>query len=252
MIVIKFGGHAMGADSYEWMKEIATRFQDGERFVIVHGGGPQIDEELTIRNIAKQVVDGYRVTSAEVMQVVEMVLTGTVLRSVVRSLRRLNLPAVGISGSDGNLLEVQLKDEARYGLVGDVNKANPKLLNDLLDMGYLPVVSPVANDAKGTALNINADLAAGAIAGALRANQMIFLTDVPGIYANWPDRDSLINSISVQELAKLRFADGMIPKVSAALHAVNAGALSARIIDGKSIEDFRLALAGEGGTWIHP
>ena len=251
MIVIKFGGHAMGAHAQDWMREIASRFSDGEKFVVVHGGGPQIDNELKMRQIEVKMQNGFRVTTPDVMHVVEMVLTGTVLRSVVRSLSDAGLPAVGITGSDAQLLEVELKDEQQLGLVGKVVKVNPKILHDLVDMGYLPVVSPVSNAVNGQALNINADLAAGAIAGALRANQMIFLTDVPGIFANWPDRDSLINEISVDDLSAMNFTEGMIPKVEAAVNAVRSGSLSARVIDGKSLSAFQSALLGQGGTWIH-
>lgn len=252
MIVIKFGGHAMGANAGEWMVALAARFKEGERFVIVHGGGPQIDRELNARNIEKKMINGFRFTSSEVMNIVEMVLTGTVLRSVVRSLVQAGLPAVGITGSDAKLLEVELKDPEQLGLVGKVVKVNPKILHDLIDMGYLPVVSPVANMSDGQSLNVNADLAAGAIAGALRANQMIFLTDVPGIYANWPHKDSLIDEISVSELKAISFSEGMIPKVEAAVTAVESGALTARIIDGGSVDAFTSALAGKGGTWVKP
>ena len=242
----------MGENSADWMRELALRFKAGERFVIVHGGGPQIDQELKIRNIEKKMINGFRYTDSETMKVVEMVLTGTVLRSVVRSLIKAGLPAVGITGSDTALLEADFKDEEKLGLVGVVNKVNPKLLHDLLDMGYLPVIAPVANDSNGTALNINADLAAGAIAGPLRATQMLFLTDVPGIYANWPDQSSLIQSIGVQQLKNITFSEGMVPKVEAAINAIESGALSSRVIDGKSIEAFVSALNGEGGTWVHP
>jgi acetylglutamate kinase len=162
------------------------------------------------------------------------------------------LPAVGITGSDSKLLQVDYKDKENLGLVGVVKKVNSKILDDLLDMGYLPVISPVANDSNGVALNINADLAAGAIAGALRANQMLFLTDVPGIYANWPDQSSLIDSIEVNELKKIAFSEGMIPKVEAVINAIEAGALSSRVLDGKSLDSFVSALNGEGGTWVHP
>lgn len=250
MIVIKFGGHAMDENAHLWMSEIASRFKAGEKFVIVHGGGPHIDAELKIRGIEKKSVNGFRITSPEVMHVVEMVLTGTVLRSVVRSLQEAGLPAVGITGSDNHLLEVTMKDQESLGLVGTVRKVNPKLLNDLLDMGYLPVISPVANDAQGQALNVNADIAAGAIAGAMRASQMLFMTDVAGIYSRWPDMSSLIKEISIAELEEMSFADGMVPKVEAAVNALRFGASSARIFDGTSLEAFREALEGRGGTWV--
>ncbi|MFM8842794.1 MAG: acetylglutamate kinase [Actinomycetota bacterium] len=250
MIVIKFGGHAMDENAHLWMSEIASRFKAGEKFVIVHGGGPHIDAELKIRGIEKKSVNGFRITSPEVMHVVEMVLTGTVLRSVVRSLQEAGLPAVGITGSDNHLLEVTMKDQESLGLVGTVRKVNPKLLNDLLDMGYLPVISPVANDAQGQALNVNADIAAGAIAGAMRASEMLFMTDVAGIYSRWPDMSSLIKEISIAELEEMSFADGMVPKVEAAVNALRFGASSARIFDGTSLEAFREALEGRGGTWV--
>jgi acetylglutamate kinase len=160
------------------------------------------------------------------------------------------LPAVGITGSDAKLLEVELKDGGALGLVGEVTKVNPEILNSLIGSGFLPVVAPVSNDVEGKALNVNADLAAGAIAGALGADEMLFMTDVPGIYRNWPDRSSLINEISIAELSKLQFADGMVPKVSAAINAVKSGAKSVRVIDGKSLEAFHDALAGKGGTWV--
>ena len=250
MIVIKFGGHAMDGNSRMWMTEIANRFKAGEKIVIVHGGGPQIDGELKVRGIERKSVGGFRLTTPEVMRVVEMVLTGTVLRSVVRSLISVGLPAVGITGSDSRLLEVDLKDYEKLGLVGKVSKVNPKILHDLLDMGYLPVVSPVADDALGQALNINADIAAGAIAGALRASQMLFMTDVAGIYSNWPDKSSLISEITVDELKRMQFSDGMAPKVEAAVNAVSSGAASSRIFDGTSIEAFIDALENKGGTWV--
>jgi acetylglutamate kinase len=249
MIVIKFGGHAMGSDS-AWMNEIAAQFRSGKKFVIVHGGGPQIDLQLKAEGITSEFKRGFRITTPEVMKVVEAVLTGTVLRSVVRSLIAVGLPAVGIAGSDAKLLEVALKDDGNLGLVGEVVRVNPEILNNLIAGGFVPVVSPVSNDSTGKALNINADLAAGAIAGALGAEEMLFMTDVPGIFRNWPDKDSLISEISIDELAMMQFADGMVPKVAAAINAIRSGAKSVRVIDGKSLDAFHQALSGEGGTWV--
>lgn len=250
MIVLKFGGHAMGASNEAWMLEIAERWRLGEKFVIVHGGGPQIDIELKSKGIEPHFVDGFRTTTPEIMTVVEMVLTGSVLRSVIRSLRTAGLPAVGITGADGGLLDVVLRDGGRYGLVGEVRDVDPTLIATLLDAGFLPVVSPVALDETGRALNINADIAAGAIAGSLRAAEIIYLTDVPGIYARWPDPESFISEITGSELAKMKFEGGMVPKVESAVHALRLGAQSVRIIDGKSIDAFHDALAGKGGTWV--
>lgn len=252
MIVIKFGGHAMSESSGDWMKELAARWRAGSRFVIVHGGGPAIDEQLKIEAVASDFQDGFRITTPAVMKVVESVLAGTVLRKVVRTLTNAGLPAVGITGSDGGLLQVSLRDGGKFGLVGQVDAVHPRILRTLLEADYLPVISPVSTDRHGQPLNVNADIAAGAIAGALTATEMIFMTDVPGIYRNWPDRDSLIGSISAAELKELKFEAGMIPKVSAAIHAVESGAQSARIIDGRSIEAFNCALTGSGGTWVSP
>jgi acetylglutamate kinase len=249
MIVIKFGGHAMDSDPI-WMEEIARRWSAGEQFVIVHGGGPQIDQQLKIEGVESEFKDGFRITTPPVMKVVEAVLTGSVLRSVVRSLQRVGLPAIGITGSDAGLLSVGLRDNGALGLVGEVESVNPKILKTLLDSGFLPVVAPVSNAADGTALNVNADLAAGAIAGALGAQEVLFMTDVPGIYRSWPDQNSLMNEVSAKELGSIAFEGGMVPKVTAVINAITSGAKSARVIDGKSLGAFKDALSGRGGTWV--
>lgn len=251
MIVIKLGGHAMGDESSAF-QELASRWKAGERFVIIHGGGPMIDAELKRKDVVSTFVDGYRVTTPEIMEVVEMVLTGTVLRSVVRSLSKVGLPAVGITGSDGGLLSVHLKDGGKYGLVGEVASVNPAIIHALINSGYLPVISPTANSADGQAINVNGDSAAGAIAGALKADQMIFMTDVAGIYSNWPDENSIMDEVSVSQLRSMEFVGGMIPKVNAVMNAITSGARSARVINGNSSSAFADALVGKGGTWVKP
>ena len=254
MIVIKLGGHAMsmegGQEKARWCSELAMQWRAGKRFVVVHGGGPMIESELTFRKIESHFIDGLRVTTSEIAEVVETVLTGTVLRSIVSTLRLAGLPAVGISGNDGGLLEVERVNDERLGFVGNVRHVNPEIIHALLDANFLPVISPTSRDGQGQTLNINGDIAAGAIAGAVKADEMIFMTDVPGIYANWPDRSSLISEISANELSEMTFASGMIPKVSAAVNSITSGARSARIIDGKSEEGLSEALAGRGGTWV--
>ena len=253
MIVIKFGGHAMNAErSAPWLREMAERWKSGERFVVVHGGGPQIDAELKTRGISSEFKDGYRVTTAEIMAVVEMVLTGTVLRSVVRSMESVGLRPVGITCGDGGLLHVKIKDNGAYGLVGEVVSVDSSIIETVIANGFLPVISSVGHDQNGQPLNVNADIAAGAIAGALRADQMLFLTDVRGIYARWPDENSLISEISAAELGAISFSAGMIPKVEATLNAIRSGAKSVRIIDGTSEIAFADALLGRGGTWVKP
>jgi len=205
MKVIKFSGHAMGEANSPWMKIIAGLWNAGEKFVIVHGGGPQINEELKFRGIASEFVDGLRKTTPEVMSVVETVLTGSVLRSVVRALQEAGIPTVGISGSDGGTLNVEIRAGGKYGLVGDV----------------------VSVDAR-----------------------LIYLTDVAGIYRNWPDENSLIEEIDIKELQAMQFSEGMIPKVEAVINAISSGAKSARVIDGRSLQAFEDALAGKGGTCV--
>lgn len=261
MIVIKYGGHAMSDNPHEvapWISALQERIVTGEKFVIVHGGGPQIDLALTAAGLPKKFVGGYRVTTPEIFAVVEHVLTGQVLRQLVRIFRGAGINAVGITGSDGDLLQVREKRividgvEQSIGQVGDVVGVDPRVLTTLINAGFLPIVSPVSTTSDGIGMNVNADIAAGAIAGALQADQALFMTDVPGIYSRWPDRSSLINEITSAELTKIAhtFESGMAPKVTACLNAVNAGAKSARIIDGTNPKSFSEALAERGGTLV--
>jgi acetylglutamate kinase len=195
---------------------------------------------------------------------VQQVLSGTVLREVVGHLRAHDVPAVGISGRDGGTLQATLLttlvdgSSADLGRVGEVEHVDTALLNSLLDSGFTPVVSPIAVEFDGEVevpqhgLNVNADLAAAAIAGALGASELIFMTDVPGIYRNWPDRDSLIGEISASDLNNIKheFDGGMAPKVKACLDAINKGAKAVRIIDGRDPKALDDALNGIGGTVV--
>ena len=194
----------------------------------------------------------------------QQVLSGTVLREVVGHLRAHDVPAVGISGRDGGTLQATLLttlvdgSSADLGRVGEVVRVDTALLKSLLDGGFTPVVSPIAVEFDGEVevpqhgLNVNADLAAAAIAGALDATSLIFMTDVPGIYRNWPDRDSLINEISAAELEAIKheFDGGMAPKVKACLDAIAKGAKVVRIIDGRDPKALDDALNGAGGTVV--
>ena len=238
----------------------------GEDCVIVHGGGPQIDAALKAENIEPEFKGGYRVTSSKVFEAVQGVLTGQVLRTVVAQLRNAGLNAVGISGRDGGLLIAKKLEQlvdgtfVDLGRVGEVVRVDTAILATLIDSGFLPVISPIAtlgdetHENSDIGLNVNADLAAGAIAGALGASTLIFMTDVPGIYRNWPDTSSLISSIRVAELESIKseFTEGMAPKVAACLSAIHAGAQSVRVIDGKDPMSFALALRGIGGTVVLP
>lgn len=266
MIVIKFGGHAMTDAEGLFAKAVQGALDLGEDCVIVHGGGPQIDAALKFEKIESEFIGGFRVTSPQAFDVVQRVLSGEVLRNVVAQLRGAGLNAVGLTGRDGGLLTAkkqrQLVDgtEVNLGQVGEIVRVDTAILESLIRSGFLPVVSPLANEGdethedSATGLNVNADLAAAAIAGAMEASTLIFMTDVPGIYRNWPDASSLISSIRTEELNDMKdqFTEGMAPKVFACLNAMNSGARSVRVIDGTDPLSFALALRGIGGTLVLP
>ena len=266
MIVIKFGGHAMTDEEGLFAKAVQGALDMGEDCIIVHGGGPQIDTALKEANIAPNFLGGFRVTTPEVFEIVQRVLTGGVLRNVVAQLRNAGINAVGLSGRDGGLLIAKKMEKlvdgspAELGQVGEVVRVDTSILDALISSGFLPVVSSVAVEGDESyensrvGLNVNADLVAGAIAGAVKASTLIFMTDVAGIYRNWPDTSSLITSISSAELRSIKggFAEGMAPKVLACLNAIEVGAQSVRIIDGKDPKAFALALRGIGGTVVTP
>lgn len=264
MIVIKFGGHAM-TDSSGSFAEIIKRALPNQSFVIVHGGGPQIDAALNTHQLDSTFVGGFRVTTPEIFAIVQQVLCGTVLREVVGHLRAHDVPAVGISGRDGGTLQAKVLttlvdgSQANLGRVGEVEHVDTSLITSLLNAGFTPVISPIAVEFDGEVevpqhgLNVNADLAAASIAGALDASSLIFMTDVPGIYRNWPERDSLINEISASELESIKdqFDGGMAPKVKACLDAIAKGAKVVRIIDGRDPKALDDAISGVGGTAIY-
>lgn len=264
MIVIKYGGHAMEDADGLFSRAVQATIDLGQECVIVHGGGPQINAALEKAGIQSIFLGGYRVTSVAAFEVVQSVLTSDVLRNLVGHLRATGINATGLTGRDGGLLIAKklrnLVDgtPAELGEVGEIVRVDPTILRTLLAGGYLPVVSPIAtqgdsvDENSDVGLNVNADLAAGAIAGALSADTLIFLTDVAGIYRNWPDASSLISKISARELESIKdsFEEGMAPKVLATLNAIHSGAKSVRIIDGKDPEAFAFALTGIGGTLV--
>lgn len=266
MIVIKFGGHAMTDSEGLFAKAVQGALDLGEECIIVHGGGPQIDAALEAAKLKSVFKGGFRVTSPEAFTVVQSVLCGQVLRDVVAQLRSSGINAVGLSGRDGGMLlakkQSKLVDgsDVDLGRVGEVVHVDTAVLETLIASGFLPVVSPLATQGDQTheesskGLNVNADLAAAAIAGAMSASSLIFMTDVPGIYKNWPDTSSLISSIRVAELEAIKdqFSQGMAPKVLACLKAINSGTRSVRVIDGTDPMSFALALRGIGGTVVLP
>ena len=260
MLVVKYGGHALPdhANMDPVLEAIGDAFIDGDQVVLIHGGGPQIDAALKIQGLGKERVGGYRVTTPEVFQVVQSVLCGEVQRSIVNYLIGSEVNAVGLTAGDGGLvlakkLLINSSDQhLDIGLVGEVVEVNIEILHQLLKGGFLPVITPLAVDAEGLGLNVNADLVAGAIGGALKADQVVFLTDVDGIYSDWPNTDSLISETSIAELTNLlpTLSEGMIPKVTAVLNAVNSGAKSARIVNGTKLKSVLDAFSGVGGTVV--
>ena len=240
-------------------KAVASAQQDGVALVIVHGGGPQIDAALKDEQITSEFIGGFRVTTPEIFDVVERVLANEVGPAVAKALQKAGVNAVALSGRTSESLIAeplrQLVDgtPADLGLVGVITAVNPQAIMNALKGGQVPVISPIAVDEsfKG-GLNVNADLAAAAIAGALDAQCLIIMTDVAGIYRSWPDTASLISQITVTELNAIKgtFAQGMAPKVQACLDAIKGGASAVRIIDGTDPSAFAAALGNNGGTLV--
>ena len=259
MIVVKFGGHAMQDENGDFAKAIASAQHDGVALVIVHGGGPQIDAALKEEQITSEFIGGFRVTTPEIFEVVERVLANEVGPAVAKALHKAGVNAVALSGRTSESLIAeplrQLVDgtPADLGLVGAITAVNPQAIKNALKGGQVPVISPVAVDESfKSGLNVNADLAAAAIAGALDAQCLIIMTDVAGIYRSWPDTASLISEITATDLSAIKgtFAQGMAPKVQACLDAIKGGASAVRIIDGTDPSAFAAALGNNGGTLV--
>jgi len=253
MFVFKYGGHAIpeGASVDPSIEYLAKLIKSGVKLVVVHGGGPQINRELEIHGIKSEMIDGYRKTTPEVFEVVQRTLSGEVLRNLTNQFISQGINAVGISAGDGNLIRAKnVKPE--LGLVGVVSAVNPELLKNLMAQGITPIISPIAVNSEGVGLNMNADLIAGAIGGALGAEAVLFSTDVSGIYRNWPDETSLIESINSKELSSIAisFEGGMIPKAQAAINAIESGAKSVRIFDGRKVANVIAAFEGKAGTLV--
>ena len=265
-IVIKYGGNAMVDESLKraFAEDVLFLHQVGLRPVVVHGGGPQINAMLGRLGIESEFRGGLRVTTPEVMDVVRMVLTGSVQRELVSLLNVHGSPAVGISGEDGGLVSARPRRatvegvRVAVGLVGDVVRVDPRTVTELLDQGRIPVISSVAPLMADptTVLNINADTAAAAIAIALKAQKLIMLTDVEGLYSNWPDRTSLVSRIGVDALEALlpELESGMIPKMEACLRAVQGGVGQAHVVDGREPHSMLLEIVTDDGvgTVVYP
>ncbi len=254
--VIKYGGHAMDHPDLAaaFAHDIARLSRDNERFVLVHGGGPHISALIKRLALESHFIDGLRVTDAQTLEAVEMVLAGTVNKAVVATLAQAGVKAVGISGRDGDLLNASIRDPA-LGRVGTITRVNPSLLTDLLAKNWVPVVAPLANDESYAALNVNADTAAGAIAGSLNAKRCIFISDVPGVLDAHNTCCARLTRADIRTLTEEGvITGGMIPKVAAATDALAQGAGAAVILDGREQNNLYACVRGEAfaGTVIVP
>nr|WP_156749864.1 acetylglutamate kinase [Mycobacterium sp. E1747] len=258
VVVIKYGGNAMTDDTlrHAFAADMAFLRNCGILPVVVHGGGPQITAMLRRLGIEGDFKGGFRVTTPEVLDVARMVLFGQVGRELVNLINAHGPYAVGITGEDAQLFTAVRRSvtvdgvATDIGLVGDVERVNTAAVLDLITAGRIPVVSTLAPDAEGVVHNINADTAAAALAEALRAEKLLMLTDVEGLYTSWPDRGSLVSEIDTATLSQLlpTLEAGMIPKVEACLRAVTAGVPSAHVIDGRVEHCVLVELFTDAGT----
>ena len=264
IIVVKYGGNAMTDDTLKraFAEDIAFLRFAGFKPVVVHGGGPQISRMLTRLGIESEFRGGLRVTTPEAMDVVRMVLVGQVQRELVGLVNSHGPLAVGLSGEDAGLFTatptntVVDGEEVDLGLVGEVSFVRPEAVRDLIEAGRIPVVSSIAPDAGGVVHNVNADTAAAALAVALGAEKLLVLTDVEGLYRDWPDSDDLIQEISPESLEELMptLSSGMVPKMAACLRALRGGVPKATVVDGRQAHAVLLEIfTDEGvGTQVLP
>ncbi|KND26181.1 acetylglutamate kinase [Streptomyces acidiscabies] len=263
VVVVKFGGNAMVDDELRrtFAEDVVELWRAGVRPVVVHGGGPQISAMLDRLGLETRFEAGLRVTTPETMEVVRMVLTGRVQRELVGSINAHGPFAVGLTGEDAHTMTAVRRPAwvdgrpVDIGLVGEVVDVNPDTVRALLDQGRIPVVSPVARGADGEVYNVNADLAASALASALDAERLVMLTDVPGLYADWPRCEEVVPRLTAGELQVLlpELASGMLPKMEGCLRAVRGGVRRAQVIDGRVPHAVvRSLLEREGGTTVVP
>ncbi|WP_018024758.1 acetylglutamate kinase [Corynebacterium ulceribovis] len=264
IVVVKYGGNAMTDDALKaaFAEDMVFLRTVGVKPVVVHGGGPQISAMLKRVNLEPEFRGGFRVTTPEVMEIVRMVLFGQVGRELVGLINSHGNYAVGASGEDAGLFKAEKRlvningVETDIGLVGDITKVRADRIVDLIDAGRIPVISTIAPGDNGEVYNINADTAAGALAGALKAERLVVLTNVEGLYTDWPNKDSLVSKISCSQLDKVlpTLDSGMIPKMEACLEAVKAGVKAAHVIDGRVPHSVLLELLTEGGigTMVFP
>ena len=238
VVVVKYGGNAMINEQLKQqvMEDIVLLWLIGVKIVLVHGGGPEISELMDKLGKKSEFINGLRVTDEETVDIVQMVLAGKVNKTLVNMLEMKGGKAIGLSGMDGRLIEAQVKDE-KLGYVGEITKIHIKPVTDLLEKGYIPVVSTLGCDKKGNIYNINGDTAASYIAGALGAERLIMMTDIAGILSDKDDPSTIIPEISIIDAEKLYeegiVSGGMIPKVECCVEAIQRGVGNAIIMDGR-------------------
>lgn len=258
-VVVKYGGHAMERPELAelFATDVVLMRLVGINPVVVHGGGPQITDLMRRLGKEPEFVDGRRVTDTETVDIVRMALVGKVNREIVASINRHGSYAVGLSGEDAGLLRVEQRDP-RLGYVGEVREIDPTIVLRLLREELIPVIATVGVDDTGQAYNVNADTVAGAVAEALRAEKLVYLTDVAGVYEDWPDEESLISRVDVAGLERLigagKVSEGMIPKLESCISALRNGVRRAHVLDGRLPHALLLEFfTREGvGTMVHP
>ncbi|MCD9141341.1 acetylglutamate kinase [Streptomyces albireticuli] len=257
-VVIKFGGNAMVDEKLKeaFAQDVVALRRAGLRPVVVHGGGPQISALLERLELEVRFTAGLRVTTPETMDVVRMVLAGQVQRELVGLINAHGPYAVGMTGEDAHTMTAVRRlarvdgELVDIGLVGDVVRVDPDAVRALLDDGRIPVVSPIARGGDGEVYNINADLAASALAVALDAEKLVVLTDVAGLYADWPRSEEVVERLTASELAELLpgMAGGMVPKMEGCLRAVREGVRTAQVLDGRVPHTLLLEVFTDGNT----
>ena len=253
IVVVKYGGNAMISEELKMqvMEDIVLLWLIGVKPVLVHGGGPEISEMLKKVGKESKFVDGLRVTDKETAEIVQMVLAGKINKQLVNLLGEFGGNAVGISGIDGHLIEAKVKDE-RLGFVGEITNVNVQPILDLIEKQYIPVVSTVGCDREGNVYNINADTAASYIAGAMHAERLITMTDIPGILRDVNDPDSIIKRVNIEEARQLFregvISGGMIPKVECCIEAIEKGVRRVTILDGRVPHAVLLELLTDEGA----
>ena len=253
VVVVKYGGNAMVNEQLKQqvMEDVVLLWLIGVKVVLVHGGGPEISQTMKALGKEAVFVDGLRVTDRETVDIVQMVLAGKINKTLVNLLEMKGGQAMGISGMDGRLIEAEIKDE-RLGYVGEITNINIQPVTDLLEKGYIPVISTLGCDREGNAYNINGDTAAARVAGALTAERLIMLSDIPGLLRDKDDPATLIPELSVAEAGQLRregvISGGMIPKMECCVEAIRRGVKKVIIMDGRVPHSILMELLTDEGA----